>query len=98
MAVSLAVSALEEHTIEIVLVQVIKHCIRLVPRSGKVERESTSGEVRRYFGVEVCSAANGSDMGTCKSWRSGERLVLVLVWCLEGIIKLHTYRMQEIWP
>ena len=42
----------------------------------KVERESASADVRRRFRAEVCSSANASDPGTCKSRSHEERLVL----------------------
>ena len=58
-------------------VHVLQYRKDLVRRSLKVVRESASGEVRRLFGAEFCSAANASNIGTCKSWWSGERLVLV---------------------
>ena len=99
-AVGLAASALEEAFMYLgVVPQVQLHHTPLVIRSRKVVRKSASGAVRRYFGGERCttsSAANASDIGACKSWKPGERLVLALVWCLERIIKRHTYRMQEI--
>ena len=78
------------------LVQVTIHRKDLVILSLHVDRESTSGEIRRYWGAGFYSAANTCDMGTFKSWQSGERLVLALLWRLEGIIKRKTYSLKEI--
>ena len=95
-AVSLAASALEEAFMNVVeFPQISFHSQGLVIRSIKVGREPASGEIRRHFGAEFFSAANAGNIGACKSWKSGEPLVLALVWCLEGIIKRHTYRMKE---
>ena len=52
--------------------EVIRHRIVLVILSFKVERESTAGEIRRNLREGTHGAANASDKGTCKSWRSGE--------------------------
>ena len=76
--VSLAVNARDEAIIVIGdQVHVIQYRKVLVCRSLKAVRESASGAVRRPFGADVCSAANASNIGTCKSWWPGERLVLV---------------------
>ena len=79
-AVGLAASALIEAFIEFrVIQQVLLRRADLVTRPLKVVRESTSGKVRRHLWAKVVSAANASDKGACKSWKSGERLVLALV-------------------
>ena len=73
MAVSWETSVLEEVITELlILLEIVPHLTALVSRCRKVERESTSGEVRRYFRAEVCSAANAGHMGTCESCRSRE--------------------------
>ena len=98
-AVGLAASSQEQAFIYLrVVPQVPRYRSVLVIWSLKVGRESASGAIRRHFGAEIGSAANACDKWACKSWKSGEQLVhtLQVVWCLEGIIKRHTYRMQEI--
>ena len=60
-----AASALVKAIIEIGdMLQVLQHSTALVIRCLKVERESTSREVCRYFGAELFSAANAGDIGT----------------------------------
>ena len=62
-----AASALVEAFVEFVItLHVFHHLHVLVIRCPEVERESASREVCRHFGAEVCSAANASDIGTCK--------------------------------
>ena len=64
-AASLETSALVDSINDlVVLLCVSRHVTLLVSRCRKVERESASGEVRRHFRAEVCSAANASHMGT----------------------------------
>ena len=82
-AVGLAASALEEAFMYSgVVPQVQPYHTVLIFRSIKVGRKSASGAVRRYFGGERCttsSAANASDIGACKSWKSGERLACLVL-------------------
>ena len=78
------------------LFQVTIYRSDLVILSPIVDRESASREIRRYCGAGFYSATNASDIGAYKSWQSGERLVFALLWCLEGMIKRHTYRLKEI--
>ena len=81
-AVSSTASALVEVFINVGVFQNVLHdCVSLVLGGRKVERESTSGEVRRHYGSDLPSAANACDRGTCKSWQFCEQLVHV--WFLE---------------
>ena len=64
-AVSWETSVLVEAIIVLMIpLDIALHHLELVSRCRKVERESASGEVRRHFRAEVCSAANASHMGT----------------------------------
>lgn len=57
-----------------------RHCVFLVGRTLKKEREAALGEARALLGVVLVAApgrtANASDIGTCsvKTWSSCQRL------------------------
>ena len=76
--------------------EVVAHLEFLVIRAGEEIREATSREVAPDFGLGWYSrrTTDSSDIGTCEIMRSGERLLLLPVYALQGGIQSHTYRMR----